>query len=209
MPLYRSDMRRRPAIRARSSPAPPRTSSGCHTLLCVVLDRCVVSSPARARSCSSRSSTAAIAACRRRWLCIAASASRTTSRSPAASIRVSMRTTRGAPSTSLTSRSIRGPTRSRSGRRPSSVWRWRSERGQSSAARRAARQARSTRREFIQVLLEVVRSAGSTALLSPHVVTDVEDACDRLAIMGTREIGFQSSDSPKSEFGRRSGSAEN
>ena len=57
-------------------------------------------------------------------------------------------------------------------------------------------------------LSEVVRSAGSTALLSPHVVTDVEDACNRRAIMGTREIGFQSSDSPKSEFVRRSGSAE-
>jgi ABC-type multidrug transport system ATPase subunit len=55
----------------------------------------------------------------------------------------------------------------------------------------------------------VVKSAGSTALLSPHIVTDVEDACDRLAILGTGEIGFQSSDSPKSEFVRRSGSAEN
>ena len=81
--------------------------------------------------------------------------------------------------------------------------------GQSGAARRAARQPRSTRREFIQVLLEVVRSAGSTALLSPHVVTDVEDACNRRAIMGARELGFQSFDSPKSEFVRRSGSAEN
>ena len=56
---------------------------------------------------------------------------------------------------------------------------------------------------------DVVKSAGSTALLAPHVVTDVEDARDRIAIMGTREIGFQSSDSPKSEFVRRSGSAEN
>jgi hypothetical protein len=93
-----------------------------------------------------------------------------------------------------------GPARSGGGARSA---------GQSGAARRAARQPRSTRREFIQVLFEVVRSAGSTALLSPHVVVDVEDACDRVAIMGTSEICFQSSDSPKSEFVRRSGSAEN
>jgi ABC-2 type transport system ATP-binding protein len=53
------------------------------------------------------------------------------------------------------------------------------------------------------------RVGGSTALLSEHVVTDVEDACDRLAIMGTREMGFQSLDSPKSEFVRQSGPAEN
>jgi hypothetical protein len=44
---------------------------------------------------------------------------------------------------------------------------------------------------------------------SPDVVTDVADACDRLAILGAGEIDFQSSDSPKSEFVRRSGSAEN
>jgi len=56
--------------------------------------------------------------------------------------------------------------------------------------------------------LEVVRSAGSTVLPSPHVVTDVEDACNRRAIMGARELGFQSFDSQKSEFVRRSGSAE-
>jgi len=56
--------------------------------------------------------------------------------------------------------------------------------------------------------LEVVRSAGSTVLPSPHVVTDVEDACNRRAIMGTRQFGSQSFDSPKSEFVRRSGSAE-
>ena len=61
----------------------------------------------------------------------------------------------------------------------------------------------------VTALVDVVKSAGSTALLSPHIVTDVEDACDRLAILGTGEIGFQSSDSPKSEFVRRSGSAEN
>jgi ABC-2 type transport system ATP-binding protein len=40
------------------------------------------------------------------------------------------------------------------------------------------------RREFIQVLLDAVHSDGSTALLSSHIVTDVEDACDRLVILG-------------------------
>jgi ABC-2 type transport system ATP-binding protein len=40
------------------------------------------------------------------------------------------------------------------------------------------------RREFIQVLLEAIRSDGSTALLSSHIVTDVEEACNRLTILG-------------------------
>jgi ABC-2 type transport system ATP-binding protein len=44
------------------------------------------------------------------------------------------------------------------------------------------------RREFIQVLLDAVRSDGSTALLSSHIVTDVEDACDRLAILGNGKV---------------------
>ena len=44
------------------------------------------------------------------------------------------------------------------------------------------------RREFIQVLLDAIRSEGSTALLSSHIVTDVEDACDRLVILGSGKI---------------------
>jgi ABC-2 type transport system ATP-binding protein len=44
------------------------------------------------------------------------------------------------------------------------------------------------RREFIQVLLDAVRSEGSTALLSSHIVTDVEDACDRLVILGSGKV---------------------
>ncbi len=44
------------------------------------------------------------------------------------------------------------------------------------------------RREFIQVLLDAVKSEGSTALLSSHIVTDVEDACDRLAILGSGKV---------------------
>jgi ABC-2 type transport system ATP-binding protein len=44
------------------------------------------------------------------------------------------------------------------------------------------------RREFIQVLLDAVHSDGSTALLSSHIVTDVEDACDRLVILGGGKV---------------------
>ena len=44
------------------------------------------------------------------------------------------------------------------------------------------------RREFIQVLLDAVKSDGSTALLSSHIVTDVEDACDRLTILGGGKV---------------------
>lgn len=44
------------------------------------------------------------------------------------------------------------------------------------------------RREFIQVLKDAIRSDGSTALLSSHIVTDVEDACDRLVILGGGKV---------------------
>jgi ABC-2 type transport system ATP-binding protein len=44
------------------------------------------------------------------------------------------------------------------------------------------------RREFIQVLVDAIRTEGSTALLSSHIVTDVEDACDRLAILGNGKV---------------------
>jgi ABC-2 type transport system ATP-binding protein len=44
------------------------------------------------------------------------------------------------------------------------------------------------RREFIHVLLEAIRSEGSTALLSSHIVTDVEEACDRLVILGAGKV---------------------
>jgi ABC-2 type transport system ATP-binding protein len=44
------------------------------------------------------------------------------------------------------------------------------------------------RREFIHVLLEAIRADGSTALLSSHIVTDVEEACDRLTILGAGKI---------------------
>jgi ABC-2 type transport system ATP-binding protein len=40
------------------------------------------------------------------------------------------------------------------------------------------------RREFLHVLVEAVRSEGHTALLSSHVITDIEQACDRLLVLG-------------------------
>ena len=40
------------------------------------------------------------------------------------------------------------------------------------------------RREFLHVLVDAVRADGSTALLSSHVVTDIEQACDRLVVLG-------------------------
>ncbi len=39
------------------------------------------------------------------------------------------------------------------------------------------------RRDFLTVLVEDVRANGSTALLSSHIVTDVEQACDRLVVL--------------------------
>ncbi|TMC64583.1 MAG: ATP-binding cassette domain-containing protein, partial [Chloroflexi bacterium] len=40
------------------------------------------------------------------------------------------------------------------------------------------------RREFLHVLVDAVRVDGSTALLSSHVITDIEQACDRLLVLG-------------------------
>jgi ABC-2 type transport system ATP-binding protein len=40
------------------------------------------------------------------------------------------------------------------------------------------------RREFLHVLVGAVRADGSTALLSSHVITDIEQACDRLLVLG-------------------------
>jgi len=40
------------------------------------------------------------------------------------------------------------------------------------------------RREFLHILVDAVRADGSTALLSSHVVTDIEQACDRLIVLG-------------------------
>jgi ABC-2 type transport system ATP-binding protein len=40
------------------------------------------------------------------------------------------------------------------------------------------------RREFLHVLVASVREADSTAVLSSHVITDIEQACDRLLVLG-------------------------
>jgi ABC-2 type transport system ATP-binding protein len=39
------------------------------------------------------------------------------------------------------------------------------------------------RREFLAVLVEDVRSTGATAVLSSHIVTDVQQACDALIVL--------------------------
>jgi ABC-2 type transport system ATP-binding protein len=44
------------------------------------------------------------------------------------------------------------------------------------------------RREFLHVLTDAVRADGATALLSSHIVTDVEQACDRLIVLGVGRI---------------------
>lgn len=40
------------------------------------------------------------------------------------------------------------------------------------------------RREFLYLLTKTVREQGTTAVLSSHVVTDVEQACDHLVVLG-------------------------
>lgn len=40
------------------------------------------------------------------------------------------------------------------------------------------------RREFLHVVSDAVREGGATTLLSSHIVTDVEQACDRLIVLG-------------------------
>jgi ABC-2 type transport system ATP-binding protein len=39
------------------------------------------------------------------------------------------------------------------------------------------------RREFLHVLVDAVRADGATALLSSHVITDIEQACDHLLVL--------------------------
>ena len=41
------------------------------------------------------------------------------------------------------------------------------------------------RREFLYILEATVREHGTTALLSSHVVSDVQQACDRLVVLGS------------------------
>jgi ABC-2 type transport system ATP-binding protein len=44
------------------------------------------------------------------------------------------------------------------------------------------------RREFLHVLTDAVRGDGATALLSSHIVTDVEQACERLIVLGVGHV---------------------
>jgi ABC-2 type transport system ATP-binding protein len=44
------------------------------------------------------------------------------------------------------------------------------------------------RREFLAVVAEVVRTEGTTVLLSSHIVTDVEPACERLIVLGAGRL---------------------
>jgi ABC-2 type transport system ATP-binding protein len=44
------------------------------------------------------------------------------------------------------------------------------------------------RREFLHVLTDAVRTDGTTTLLSSHIVTDVEQACDRLIVLGVGHV---------------------
>jgi ABC-2 type transport system ATP-binding protein len=44
------------------------------------------------------------------------------------------------------------------------------------------------RREFLHVLTDAVRAEGATALLSSHIVTDVEQACDGLIVLGVGRV---------------------
>ena len=47
------------------------------------------------------------------------------------------------------------------------------------------------RREFLHVLTDAVRVDGATALLSSHIVTDVEQSCDRLIVLGVGKVLLQ------------------
>jgi ABC-2 type transport system ATP-binding protein len=44
------------------------------------------------------------------------------------------------------------------------------------------------RREFLHGLTDAVRGDGASALLSSHIVTDVEQACDRLIVLGVGRV---------------------
>lgn len=44
------------------------------------------------------------------------------------------------------------------------------------------------RREFLAVVAEVVKSEGTTILLSSHIVTDVEESCERVIVLGAGRL---------------------
>lgn len=48
------------------------------------------------------------------------------------------------------------------------------------------------RHDFLNVLLSAVRERGATALLSSHIVSDVEAVCDQLVVLGLGRVTLQS-----------------
>lgn len=46
------------------------------------------------------------------------------------------------------------------------------------------------RREFLAVLVEDVRATGATAVLSSHIVTDVQQACDSLVVLSSGQVAL-------------------
>jgi ABC-2 type transport system ATP-binding protein len=49
------------------------------------------------------------------------------------------------------------------------------------------------RRDFLATLLDDVRGRGATAVLSSHIVTDVEQACDRLVVLAAGRVVLEGS----------------
>ena len=49
------------------------------------------------------------------------------------------------------------------------------------------------RRDFLATLIDDVRGRGATAVLSSHIVTDVEQACDRLVVLAAGRVVLEGS----------------
>lgn len=49
------------------------------------------------------------------------------------------------------------------------------------------------RRDFLNVLVDDVRGRGATAVLSSHIVTDVEHACNRLMVLADGQVALDTS----------------
>ena len=47
------------------------------------------------------------------------------------------------------------------------------------------------RHDFLNLLVTAVRERGATALLSSHIVSDVEQACDQLVVLGDGRVTLQ------------------
>jgi len=48
------------------------------------------------------------------------------------------------------------------------------------------------RREFLHVLVDDVRTAGATAILSSHIVSDIEHACDAVIVLASGRLALHS-----------------